>query len=287
MADYGLPLGAKRALFWKVMTGGYMGGTAGDDLAADTVSSPYLLDDIKTADPAPIDAEVITQTGGDIRIAQVTIGDRPVGAFNLATAGVNPAFWAWAAGGAVDETNTLVDEFSTNPANLDLPTLGLAIQRQYYRPYASANKRYWITQVFPNASVEPKSSNYAERQFSEVGNRIVPDYSSYHFGGEQFSESAKMKLTDGKTDCFYIVSADPIHIVVYKVPDTAAPTLQLPYLPTSNVVTLNATPNRLWRNGTLEALTSISTSTGEAVAATGAANDILVLAYATNYVAVA
>lgn len=287
MAEYGLPLGSKRALFWKVMTGGYMGGTAGDALAADTVSSPYLLDDIKTADPAPIDAEVITQTGGDVRIAQVNIGDRPIGPFNLSTAGVNPAFWAWATNSAVDETNSLLDEFSTNPAELDLPTLGLGIQRQYYRPNASANKRYWITQVFPSCFVEPKNSNYQERQFSEVTNRIVPDYSLYHFGGEQFSPSTKMKLTDGKTDCFYIVSPDPIHIVVYKAPDTSAPTIQLPYLPTSDVVTLNATLNRCWRNGTLEALTSVSTSTGEAVAAAGAANDILVIAYSTNYVAAA
>lgn len=287
MAEYGLPLGSKRALVWEVMTGGYMGGTAGDDLATDTVSSPYLLDDIKTADPAPIDAEVITQTGGDIRIAQVTIGDRPVGPFSLATAGLNPAFWAWATGSEVDETNTFVDEFSSNPANIDTPTLGVAIQRQYYRANASANKRYWITQVFPSCFVEPKNSNYAERQFSEVTNRIVPDYSQYHFGGEQFSPSAKMKLTDGKTDCFYIVSADPIHIVVYKVPDTDPATIQLPYLPVSSVVTLNATPNRMWRNGTLEALTSASTSTGEAVVPAGTANDLIVIAYGTNYVAAA
>lgn len=280
-----LPFGLKRAFCGLLMNDGYAGGTAGNSLAADAVSGSHVLPYPKQASYSPTDAETVEQTGGDARIARITVGDRLYGAWNLQLADSDSVAWALASGGAEDTTNSKFRRYGSNTANGDLPAMYLALQQQFYEPKrVSGPTKYWLTDLWLNTTLEPRAGAINERQFGTSEFRVVPSYSGVDLTGEAFSQASKMKPTDGMLEFYRLESQNPIHIATYKVPDTSVATFTLPYLPISSVVTLNNTANEIWRNGVVEAATSVNTSTGEVAIAAGAANDIIVVIYETNYV---
>jgi hypothetical protein len=282
-----IPLGTPRGLIWKVMSSGYMGGTVGDSIANGTLHSAYVLDFIKDAAYSFADAAVAQQTGGGKRILNVVVGDRPAEPFTVTVGDLDDTVVTMATGGAVDTRNSEFRKWSQNPSQTDLPIMGFAIQQMFFDPSrTSGSQKYWLTDVFLSCTVEPKQGARNENNASDSSYRIVPTYTRKDLTGETFSESSGMQANDGLVDFIQIESDYPIHFAVAKLGTTGANgTFTLPYLPLSSTVTINATPNAVWKNGAAEAALSVGTSTGQVVFAMGTAADVQIIQYETNYVA--
>lgn len=279
-----LPFGPKYLLFWKVMTGGYAGGTAGDSLAGDAVTGAYVDTYPKDIGYTFADAQKAQQTGGGVRVANVITSDRPADPFTINSAVLDSTLIAMLTAGAVDTTNSQFTYSMLNSSKVDLPNIGVAVLQQFYSPSRTSNTKYWLTAVFPNCQVEPKLGAINENAFAPMGYLVTPNYTNVDHRGYLLDEAARMLPDEDIADHYFIETANPLHIATTKAASTAAINITLPYLPVESTVTLNASKNDAYRNGTAEALTSTSTTTGATVVPAGAADDIIVITYQTNYV---
>ena len=281
-----LRFGLKRFIVGLVTTNGRFGGILGDALTAGQLSGGYVGNYPKEANFSTAEAEIAAQTGGGVRIGQVVTGDRPAQPFVMSAADFDTALVALAVGGAEDTTNSLLPRISSNPANLDLPALFICFQERFYDPSRTSGANYyWMNTIYPNCTIEPQLTGASESAFAATSYRVVPTYTAKEHTGKTFSSASGMLLTDGLTDWYAIPSNDPLYFAFAKASGTGAQTFTLPYLPSTSVVTNNATMNECYRNSVAEALTSASTSTGELVTATGADEDELVFTIGTNFVA--
>lgn len=282
-----IPVGTPRGLVWKSSSDGYMAGTVGDSIANGTLHSAYVLDYIKDASYAFADAATVQQTGGGKRILNVVTGDRPADTFTITTGDLDDTLVTMATGGYVDTRNSEFRKWSQNPAQTDLPLMGFALQQEFYDPSrTSGSRKYWLTDIFLAVTIQPKQGARNESAAVDTTYTIVPTYTRKDFTGETFTESLGMRPNDGLLDFYQLETDYPIHVVGFRLGTTNANgSFTLPYLPLTGSVTVNATPNAYWYNGSVQALVSANVSTGAIVATMGTTADWGILQYETNYVA--
>ena len=285
MAINGMPIDFPKVQAWKVRSiDGYFGGVVGDLLAVSTVSGAYVFD-AQSADFTFADPEVLEVIDGGLRKLQINVSNRPTNAFVIGDADLDYDLFVMTTDSAVDVTNVKYKRFQHSSERVDLPPMGLCISQRYYDASAAPGAAFqYVHTIFPLTQIAPARTGATQRQHSVTNYRVTPFPVTKDLTGMAFSASVKMKPYNSKLDCYALIAPKPIHIAVYKVADTLAPTFKLPFLPLTTTVTVGDTTNELWRNGVQEAATSVNITTGNVIAAIGAANDILVVIYTTDFV---
>jgi len=279
-----IPVGMPRVLFSLLMGDGTGGGILGDDLTAGSGSGAYQSAYAKAADYSFADAQLIQQTGGGRRILNVAGSDRPAEPFNITFGVLDSTLMALATAGAIDTRNSQFSKFGHNSALVELPAMFVAVQQYFYDPSRTGTARkYYLTDVYPTVTVEPKQGARGESSAVDIVYQVKPNRTTVDITGETFDEDLGMLPADGLVDFYQIETTNPIHFYTFITSGTVAQSLTKPFLPLSTTVTINATPNAAWVDGTAFALTSISTSTGVAAFTTGTTAQTVFLQYETNY----
>ena len=278
--DLGIPVDFPAMMAWKVMTGGYAGGSLGDSLTAGNGSGAYVLENVQTSDAAAAQAQLLEVLGGGRRIANIIVSDRPSEPFTVTDGVLDANFMTLAGAGAKDTTNSFFTRFSRNPHKIDLPVMGIALVQKYYSPSETGATTFiYLTTVYPRCTVEALYGGAEQRNNVATSYRITPNYSDKDYTGEAFSASTKQMNDGGLTDSYHIISDHPLHIYTFMASGTTAQNITLTYTPVSSVVTINATPNESYTNGAAQALTSVTPGTKVAVTPTGADEDLYVITY--------
>jgi hypothetical protein len=265
-----------------------MMGTVGEGAANDTTTHALLLRNPKSAQlPAPARVKVPLR-GGNRWLGQVMFGADDIGDFSLNLADLDADFHAMAGQQVVDGvTNSRWYRVSDNMNLTNLPQCGLLMSAIWQdREDGGDSENLWINYIVPRAQVSPSFPALAYQAESEVIYTISPAYASREPTGKTFA-SGSMGLKDGKCLMYAIITPKPLALTTY-VGDGTEVNFTLGYKPSSSIVTLNAAAVEFARQGTLQALTSASTSTAEAVmAAAGSAGNRNVAMYETDFEAVA
>jgi hypothetical protein len=281
----GFLVGLQRALLFFRDSNGYATGTQ-STLSNGSTSSAYVFDYPITAGFNPPSSVYVDIEGGDKIVASIQFTNNKTTPFDMAIADFDTALVTMANGGATNTANSFHTYVSTNPARTTPRTFGLALQSRYE---LTNGLPYFLTTIFPQVSVSLKKSQRGLRAKSDVVLSCAPSFTTKLHDGRIFGSTGtglNMQLEGDKTDNYDLISQYPIHITSFKS-DAAATTFITPYRPVSTVVTVNASPNEMIKNGTATALTSIVTTTGVAtLAAAGTAADMHVLTYETEYVPV-
>lgn len=280
----GSVVGIQYAQAWLVDSGGYMMGSAGESAANGSTLHALLLRNPKSAQlPAPARVKVPLR-GGNRWLGQVMFGVDDIGDFTLSLADLDADFHAMAGQSTVDgTTNTRWYRVSDNLNLVNLPQLGLLMSSIYQdREDGGDSENLWINYIVPRAQVSPSFPATSYQAESEVVYTVSPAYSSREPTGKTFA-SGTMALKENKALVYAIITPKPLALTTF-VGDAAETDFVLGYKPTSSIVTLNSAANEFARQGTLQALTSVSTTTAVAVmAAAGLAGDRNTCMYETDF----
>lgn len=282
----GSVVGLATAQAWKVGSDGYAYGTAGEGAANDTTTHALLLRNPQSAQ-LPTPTRVVTPlTGGNRWLGQVMFGISEVGSFPLVLEDLDLEFQAMAGASAMDTTTNARWRRGAENLNLpDLPQLGLMLSTIYQsREDGSDGVNLYVNYIIPRCQIQVPLSQMAYQAENPVTCTVSPTMSSKEPTGKALTP---MGLNQDKAVMYVIVTPKPLALTTY-IGDGTETTFILGYKPSSSVVTLNNTPNEFARNGVLQALTSVNTSTAVAtMAAAGAAGDKNICLYETDFLAVA
>lgn len=270
---------------WYVDDEGYAMGTAGPGAPNGTTTHALLLPFPKTAQ-LPNPARIVTPlTGGNRWLGQVMWGINEVGAFPLTMNDINGALFAMAGGSDQDTTtNQRWRRLTDNRMNPTLPQLGLMLSTLFQsREDGSDGVNLWINYVIPRCQIDPQFSGMAYQAENEVTYTVSPTASVREPNGRLLTAGG-MNAHRGRVVMYAIVTPKPLAITTYVNATEPSTTFTLGFLPTDPSVTLNDCANEHAINGTLTALTSVSTTTALATkAAAGTAADRSVVLYETDF----
>lgn len=278
----GFITGLARALIFFRDSSGYAIGQQ-SSLSNGATSGAYVADDPITAGYNPAPAVNVDVTGGDKIITTVQYGNAKVPPFDLAIAGLDTVLLALITGASINTANSFHTYMADN-SNLTSPrTLALALQSRYT---LDTGDPYWITTIFPAVQMRLKRGPQAYQAKSDVILSCTPLMATTAHDGRGFGTSGlNLNLEGDKTDHYDLISAHPIHILTFKA-DAIATTFNSIYKPISTVVTNNATPNQMVKNGTPTALSAVTLAGLNTLAAAGTAADVHVLTQQSDYVPV-
>lgn len=283
MSVSGYIAGFERAIIWRLKNN-YAAGTVGSSMANGSTSSAYVADDVTQANVAYQAPQTVVVTGGDREVAQFQFGNPKSNTFNLTMTLLDPDLFAQISASAVDSTtNSKFVHFSNNTYKASPTTIGMALMQRFQSKAggSTGNETYNILMV-PRCTAIINSGGFNYRAVSNVTVVATPTFTTAGPNGMLFSDM-NMSLTSDRVDQYNVQTDYPIHITTF-ISDGSATTFTAPYLPVSSTVTLGATYNWFSRNGTPQALSSFSTTTGVAtMAAAGTAGDVNVLIYQTAF----
>jgi hypothetical protein len=262
----------------------YMGGTAGGALANNGTSHALVLDSINNLTPTGGELTTLTFQGGDRDLGTMQFGSTGITNLSFVCEDIRNSVITALHGTAVDTTsNSEFEQWSdyTSVSAVVASQVGFITKLKDRDTGATA----WFTRWFPSCQTTAKTTfgGFQAKNTMEFNVAISP--ATYHPLGTALS-AMSMSLPDNMTDNISWFTTNRLHATVYRSDGTAT-TFVTGYRPLSSTVTVNATPNWFARNGTDQALSSISTTTGVAtMAASGSAGDVNVLFYETNYVAI-
>ncbi len=287
MANY-LNAGIDRLLMWKNFISAsnvpYMGGSAGAALANNGTTHAYVLDSIRDFSPEGGELTTLVFEGGDRRLGTMQFGDTGLTGFTCTFEDVRNSVITGVHGTAVDTTsNSEFELWSTYTSASNAAAVGICITTTLKDEQTGA-KVYRHT-VYPSCQAVFSSVLGGFQAKNTIQMNVTVSPSSYFPIGTALS-AMSMSLPDNMATHIEMYTTNRIHMTAYRS-DATEVTFVAGYRPLSSTVTNNATPNWFARNGTDQALSSISTTTGVAtMAAAGTAGDMNVLIYETNFVAI-
>jgi len=282
----GYPVGFARAMCGFTDANGVFIGKAAT-LTAGSSSGAYVLDNVKTAALSVVAETALQIQGGDRIKGIITFGQPRMQAFDLTVSDLDTDLIALITQSTPNTTNTKRVKYGYNPNRAFPQVMFWALQQRYVLDDGIGTEKV-ITTYFPRAETMIKRGQYQFRGESDSVIRITPKTVSKSHTGQSFGSGANnlaFGFEQDKADYYEVATDYPVHLMAYKRPDALTATFNSDYKPVSNVITLNATGNEFIAAGVPTALTSFSTTTNAAVIpAGGAANDVCVLEYETNYV---
>ena len=272
---------------------GYNMGIAGPDVANNTLTEPYHMRYVQSAEISMQDRTVINFTGGDVWTGSFIYGITQLGTFSLTNATVEAELIALLSDSAIDQTlNTRQTIYSENIMLASPPQVWMMIvfRLQSKEPGTKGASKF-MNLILPRVWMSPKglSGAPAFQANSTYGYQIVPTVGDRMPFGPLFSTST-LGLANDETPVFYIITDYPLHTVTIKATASASMTVNLPYLPVYFDVTTpdSATdPVQVYVNGVQVDATSVNLTTGAVVVPSGGtfvAGDIITVLYETNYV---
>lgn len=258
--------GYERSFIWLPdSTTGACLGQQGSALPNGSGSGAYDLPDVINAEQAFAQFVDLVFKAGDIEGNVMSFGNTKIQPFDVQLDTYDTALNDLIQGMTTITTNPYRTKTAQNPARSQPKPAGFAVQQRAV-DVDTGNQKY-ITHFMSkvNASYRRGGAQYQEASNSVL--RIAPVLSKYAFTGQQFgigSNQINLGLAKNLTDCYTIITDNPVFLYGFKADGTAT-SFTLPYLPVSNVITLNATPNEYVFNGVPTALTSASVSTGAIV----------------------
>ncbi len=260
----GDPHGCARVQIALLAVNGRAYGTAGSAAAADTTSGAFQITDPKNCTlPAP-DRNTINFTGGNRWLGAFQYGIDALGSFQFTTQAKDFDLNALLTGGAVDQTtNTLWTYGAPNTFKDELPQVCMLVTWRLQARGTNEGASVFITTIIPRAWIYPAGESGAPSFQSpgEVTYTVTPTASTVLPHGITVAGMSMTQELD-KAWRVDVITDNAIGLCTYVASGGAAPTFTLPFLPLSSTVTVNASPNEFAQDGTLTALTSVSTSTG-------------------------
>lgn len=273
---------------------GYPKGTqtAPNTVANDTTMTPMVLDTgISFTPPSPT-YSTFTERGGQQILSQASMGVSELGTATLELTAFNDALHALITSSVVDTgtpTGWRQVGFNVNNiAPLDFVVM-LSMKVQSRASIGGSISTKWAHWIMPNCQIRPALPAGSQNDGvnpNPLSYEIVPNTSNRAaITGELFSATA-MALTGNSDSIYRIESSNRIHFMSYTATGSANPeTFTSPYKPLTSEAT--TTDKLLTENGVADTITAFSASTGILTTATaGAAGNIYVLAYETDFVAV-
>jgi hypothetical protein len=211
-------------------------------------------------------------------------GINEIGSFPLILSNLDGDFHALATNSAADgTTNQRWRRFSANENLGAPPQLGLMLTTIFQsREDGSDGENLYIHYIIPRCQVSPTFPQMSYQAAGDVTYTVSPTMSEFEPHGLAFEDGA-MSLKQNRALMYALVTPKPLALTTF-LGDATADEITLGFLPTSNVVTVNNTPNEVVIAGTPTAATSVSTSTGVVVlsAAPAAAAKVGIL-YETDF----
>lgn len=282
----GSPHGALSVQFALLGNDGKAYGVAGGSQANNTVSGAYLAKYLKSCDMPIPDRNTIDFTSKDTWNGSFQYGISSLGSFSLTLENIDADLIALLSGSSVDQTtNALWTYFAENVLAETVPQVCVIVtyRIQIRGGVLDGGDRY-AHAIIPKAWCAPKGVSGAPsfQTAGEYSIQVTPTASAIHPAGVPFSSMA-MNLEDDRTPILTLFTDNPIHLATY-VGDGTATTFTLPYLPLSEVVTVNNSPNEFNIDGTLTALSALASDTGVATltAPVGSGTHSAIL-YETNH----
>lgn len=282
----GNPAGFEAVQFYTLNSSNIAIGQASGSLANAATSSSIKIGGGVSSNFAPREPTVIEFEESDGFAGKMSFGGGDMQPFDVEVIEVDATLLAMINSSNVDETtNTSWDIFSANPKNQNLPSIGIILSQKFQsRETATTGLTKYLNYIIPICDVRTLAGGLAFQAKTNWQFRVTPTMGTKFPWGEAFSST--QGWTDNETDMFMITSEDPLALTAF-TGDGAEATFITAYLPTSAVITVNASPNFYAEDGTAEALTSISVTTGVATpdAAPGAGVSSVLL-YETDFVPV-
>lgn len=286
MAIRGYPIGAARVMFWEfVPSGTYAGLATGQQssLSNGAVSGAYVSGDVKRVPWSLVPPADLEIQGGDRIVATPSFGGGKVSPFDVTISAEDTTLIALVTGVSINVANTSFHKFGRNANRISPKSLGFAMQQRFE---GSDGLQYFRTIVFPRTTVTTNDSGAEFRGQTDQVVRVAPVNGTKSYTAETYgSTGLNFGFENDTADHYELISSNPLHIVTQRS-DGAATTFNTIYKPLSTVITLNATPNEMVKNGTPTALSSLTLAGLATLAAAGTAGDYHVLTYETNFVPV-
>lgn len=279
----GVLAGFERALIFYTDSSGRHIGSGGATLSNGSTSGAYVASDVVAAGLAPVNQTDLDIRGGDKTTMTIQFGNAKVGGFDLVISAFDDALNDMVSDSTKNTTNSYATQTSENPNKTAPKVLGLALQQRF--TLFDGTMKY-LTRIFPRNFMRIKQGGMNYQAESDTIIRVTPVMTNKAFSGQVFgSTGLNLNLEGDITDNYNYITANPVHFVTF-VGDGSGTTFSTIYKPISNVVTLNATPNSMWKNATATALSAITLAGAVTLAAAGSAGDVHVLAHETAYVPV-
>lgn len=281
--------GAFEVQVWTQDSNGYPTGDESDpdNLAQATEKHAIRLKSFVSLDIPTPTREEATFRGGQSFLGRIDLGVSEFGSGTLTLAQFEESFAALISGSTVDET-TITDwtQTSSNSNNPNLPSLGIMGSTKVRLANGALS---WVHVVVPNIQLEPAEVSISAgtgQNPNPLEYVMKPTLATRSVTGHLFSATS-LNLTDDKAVSFQIRYNSRLGITTYKKDATdasAGGTFILGYRPTS---TATGSPNAFTVNGVTVAMTSVTPATGTvAFGIAGAADDIMVAVYPTDFVAI-
>lgn len=274
------------AQIWRVDDDCYAMGTLAtpNSPVADTEYAAYLLRNVgSNSFAAPSRSKV------DFMAAGRTVGSHQLGLssidqFDLVTADIDADTFALVTDSTVDQTtNTDWTKFAANNNLTTLPRVGLSLHYAMLQTSTTCTGAIkWLNLIFPACQISAGFTGLTPGTEAPLTMQVQPTMTGKWPSGLAVTQ---MALEDNRDFVYGIISDNPLAIITYFA-DGVTTVWNTVYKPTSTVVTINDSPNEFAVNGTLTALTSITTAGVVTMAAAGSADDINVLTHETEFVAV-
>ena len=283
MTDSNYPVGFEGALagFVDPTTGGFLGKVK--TLPNGSESGAFHLRNVITAGLSPAQPVDLVIRGGDRERLTVRWGNSKLTPFDLVVSDFNRALISAISNSNQNSTNSNRIVFGDNPNRQSPVVMAFSFWQRW--PGEDGSLKYLHT-IIPKAEVIYRRGGLEYRGESNSTISINPLMVSRAVDGQSFGVGGmNMGFEEDLADHYYIETANPVHWMAWRKEDSDADGFDCDYLPLSSVVTLNGSSNHWVDDGTVTALTSISTSTGAAVTpAVAGAGDLTFLEYATAFV---
>jgi hypothetical protein len=264
--------------------------TTPNTVADNTTMTPMVLDTgISFTPPSPT-YSTFTERGGQQILSQASMGVSELGTATLELSAFNDALHALVTSSAVDTgTPTGWRQVGGNVNNVAPLDFVVMLSAKVQSRTGAAITTKWSHWILPNCQIRPAYPNMSQGDGvnpNPLSYSIVPSTSNRAaITGELFSATA-MALTGNADSIYRIESSNRIHFMSYTATGSANPeTFTTAYKPLTSHAT--TTDKVLTEAGVSDTITAFSTSTGVVTTATaGAAGNIYVLAFETDFVSV-
>lgn len=271
---------------------GYPVGVAAnpDSPTNDTVYGAYVVDGLMDLTPGVPTNPVVTNLGGQKIISRTRMPAQDYGAPSFQLSQRDETFEALVTKSAVDvATNTTRAIRGMNLAQRVWDQF--VVMFSILVTNSETGLPQWDHYYYLNAEIAKTADAPATQVTGDATNpnplayQLDLSLSLRDITGELISGLATA-VQDNTDAGGYFRTNNPVHLVTY-VADGTETDFDLPYLPLSSTVTVNASSNHMTINGTVTAAASANTSTGNVgLSGAGSAADKVVLTYETNFVAV-
>lgn len=208
---------------------------------------------------------------------QLAFGDTRLRTLQVTLETEDDGFLSWLHGMAVDTTyNSALPHYGNEGTALSLPQIGIMLCQMGKNVVSGA--RIYRNLVAPLCTGTASEGTWGYQAKKTIDFNLVVHRSTRDLHGYDFADMT-INAANGALNSYKILSNLPMALTT-NIGDGIAQTFQTQYLPASDVVTVNASPNHFAINSIPTAPTSFSTADGTLTKqAIGAANDIESILY--------